>query len=173
MVATERKLRAEAEEELSELKREKEALRSALVLVEGENTNLRLASPQPASGPSSIGNSPQVSIGGSSTSFTRAHERSASQIAIKSRPRVARLLHGGPVPAAAAVARALIAGRTAQRPPSGERALAPRLRGRLRVRRRAADASFTRPGCAARARTARGVRPACADGPGVDVGPVS
>ena len=86
MVATERKLRAEAEEELSELKREKEALRSALVLVEGENTNLRLASPLPVSGPSSIGNSPQVSIGGSSTSFTRAHERSASQIAIKSRP---------------------------------------------------------------------------------------
>ncbi|KJA23471.1 hypothetical protein HYPSUDRAFT_39928 [Hypholoma sublateritium FD-334 SS-4] len=86
MVATERKLRADAEEELNELKREKEALRSALVLVEGENTNLRLVSPQPASGPSSIGNSPQTSIGGSSTSFTRAHERSASQTAIKSRP---------------------------------------------------------------------------------------
>lgn len=86
MVATERKLRADAEDELNELKREKEALRSALVLVEGENTNLRLVSPQPASGPSSIGNSPQTSIGGSGTSFTRAHERSASQTAIKSRP---------------------------------------------------------------------------------------
>ena len=41
MVAIERKMRAETEEELKELKQEKEALRSALLLIDGENTTLR------------------------------------------------------------------------------------------------------------------------------------
>ena len=41
MVATERKMRAETEEELKELKQEKEALRSALLLIDGENNTLR------------------------------------------------------------------------------------------------------------------------------------
>ena len=41
MVATERRMRAETEEELKELKQEKEALRSALRLIDGENTTLR------------------------------------------------------------------------------------------------------------------------------------
>lgn len=86
MVSTERKLRADAEEELNELKREKEALRSALVLVEGENTNLRLASP-------SVGNSPQPPAG----VFIRSHTRSASEIAVKSRPSSLDL-EAGPYP---------------------------------------------------------------------------
>ena len=41
MVAIERRTRAETEEELEDLKQEKEALRSALRLIEGENTTLR------------------------------------------------------------------------------------------------------------------------------------
>lgn len=65
MVATERKMRAETEDELKELKLEKEALRSALMLVEGENTHLRIYSPQPV---------------------MPTHSRSSSQTAIKSRP---------------------------------------------------------------------------------------
>ncbi|KAF8169073.1 hypothetical protein BJ912DRAFT_1048516 [Pholiota molesta] len=65
MVATERKMRAETEEELKELRLEKEALRSALMLVEGENTHLRIYSPQPA---------------------MPTHSRSSSRTAIKSRP---------------------------------------------------------------------------------------
>ncbi|KAF8345544.1 hypothetical protein F5887DRAFT_1158768 [Amanita rubescens] len=44
MVATERMKRAETEEELKEARLEQEALRSALRLVEGENSNLREAS---------------------------------------------------------------------------------------------------------------------------------
>ena len=38
MVAAERRMRAESEEELKELKQEKEALCSALQLIDGENT---------------------------------------------------------------------------------------------------------------------------------------
>ena len=41
MVASERMKRAETEEELKEARLEQEALRSALRLVEGENSNLR------------------------------------------------------------------------------------------------------------------------------------
>lgn len=44
MVATERMKRAETEDELKEARLEQEALRSALRLVEGENSNLREAS---------------------------------------------------------------------------------------------------------------------------------
>ncbi|KAF9482084.1 hypothetical protein BDN70DRAFT_875551 [Pholiota conissans] len=65
MVATERKMRAETEEELKEVKMEKEALRSALLLVEGENTSLRIYSPPPE---------------------RPFHSRSSSQTGIKSRP---------------------------------------------------------------------------------------
>ncbi|KAF8965588.1 hypothetical protein BDZ97DRAFT_1918148 [Flammula alnicola] len=80
MVATERKMRAETEEELKELKLEKEAMRSALQLIEGENTHLRenslMASPQP-----------DAAIPGAELlRFSRSHSRSSSQTAIKSRP---------------------------------------------------------------------------------------
>ena len=43
MVATERMKRAETEDELKELQQEKEALRSALCIIEGENFTLRSA----------------------------------------------------------------------------------------------------------------------------------
>lgn len=76
MVADERRMRAETEEELKELKEEKAALRSALQLIEGENTHLRTNSQTSSPQPGYI----------ISPSFTRAHTRSASETAIKSRP---------------------------------------------------------------------------------------
>lgn len=70
MVATERKKRAEMEEELNEIKSEKDALKSALRLIENQNVQLlETSSPQP-----------------DSTTFSRPHSRSSSQIAVKSRP---------------------------------------------------------------------------------------
>jgi hypothetical protein len=70
MVATERKMRAEMEEELNEVKLEKDALKSALRLIENQNVQLLETS------------SPQPDI----TTFSRTHSRSSSQIAVKSRP---------------------------------------------------------------------------------------
>ncbi|KAF5376220.1 hypothetical protein D9615_008508 [Tricholomella constricta] len=58
MVASERIRRADIEDELKEAKLEKEALRSALRLLEGENENLRLSSSGSESG--STANSPFV-----------------------------------------------------------------------------------------------------------------
>ncbi|KAF8149371.1 hypothetical protein B0H34DRAFT_184226 [Crassisporium funariophilum] len=80
MVATERKMRAETEEELKELKQEKEALRSALRLIEGENTHLRS---------SSIVASPTLHESGileSKSSFSPPPSRSSSRMGVKSRP---------------------------------------------------------------------------------------
>ena len=70
MVATERKMRAEMEEELNEVRSEKEALKSALRLIEGQNLQLQETS------------SPQPEI----PTFSRPHSRSSSQIGVKSRP---------------------------------------------------------------------------------------
>lgn len=70
MVATERIKRAEAEEELKEAQSEREALRSALRVLEGENVSLR---------GSSRDASPVVP-------FAKSHSRSSSEIALKSAP---------------------------------------------------------------------------------------
>ncbi|KAF9466888.1 hypothetical protein BDZ94DRAFT_89126 [Collybia nuda] len=70
MVATERIKRAETEEELKEAHSEREALRSALRLLEGENESLR---------GSSQDSSPVVP-------FIKSHSRSSSEIALKSAP---------------------------------------------------------------------------------------
>lgn len=77
MVATERKMRAETEEELKEVKLEKEALKSALRLIDVENTHLRQSNP--------LG-SPKSDNGRSTTSYSRGHSRSSSEVGIKSRP---------------------------------------------------------------------------------------
>jgi len=66
MVATERIRRAETEEELKETRLEKEALKCALRVVEGENGRLRNARPQ--------------------VEEYTSHSRSSSRAAIKSRP---------------------------------------------------------------------------------------
>jgi len=76
MVATERKMRAETEEELKELKLEKEALKSALRLIDGENSHLR---------ESGLLSSPH-SERDTSRRSSRRHSRSSSEVAIKSRP---------------------------------------------------------------------------------------
>ena len=74
MVATERIRRAETEEELKETRLEKEALRSALRVIEGENGRLRSAMTVA-----------EESI--PSTQFSsQSHSRSSSRTAIKSRP---------------------------------------------------------------------------------------
>ena len=63
-------MRAETEEELKEIKTEKEALQSALRLIAGENTQLReISTPQPEF-----------------PTFSRSHSRSSSLISVKSRP---------------------------------------------------------------------------------------
>jgi hypothetical protein len=72
MVATERRMRAETEEELKELKQEKEALRSALRLIDGENTTLR--------GPK------EKQISEIIAGFSPPPSRSSSRMAVKSRP---------------------------------------------------------------------------------------
>jgi hypothetical protein len=69
MVATERIKRAETEEELKEVCSEREALRSALRLLEGENEGLR---------GSSQNTSPVVPF--------KSHSRSSSEVALKSAP---------------------------------------------------------------------------------------
>lgn len=63
-------MRAEMEEELNEVKLEKDALKSALRLIEDQNVHLLETS------------SPQPEI----TTFSRPHSRSSSQIGVKSRP---------------------------------------------------------------------------------------
>ncbi|KAF4620822.1 hypothetical protein D9613_000047 [Agrocybe pediades] len=77
MVATERKMRAETEEELKELKLEKEALKSALRLIDGENSHLR---------ESGLLSSPHSDRGTPSQGGSRTHSRSSSEVGIKSRP---------------------------------------------------------------------------------------
>ncbi|KIK05239.1 hypothetical protein K443DRAFT_130516 [Laccaria amethystina LaAM-08-1] len=74
MVATERIKRAETEEELKELRQEKEALRSALRLIEGENFTLRSSE--------NVGFLEVENL----VSRPRSHTRSSSEIAVKSRP---------------------------------------------------------------------------------------
>ncbi|KAF9526900.1 hypothetical protein CPB83DRAFT_794228 [Crepidotus variabilis] len=100
MVSDERKARAEVEDELKELKAEKEALRSALRVIEGENTNFRsvnasaLPSPQPPHSQQSSTSSTDLNTSPTSTptptenlaAQQRVHTRSSSEIAIKSRP---------------------------------------------------------------------------------------
>ncbi|KAJ8507433.1 hypothetical protein ONZ45_g10200 [Pleurotus djamor] len=78
MVATERIKRAETEEELREAILEKEALRSALKLIEGENSHLR----------SNSHSSPILPPSLSSNETVRApsRSRSSSEVAVKSRP---------------------------------------------------------------------------------------
>ena len=76
MVATERKMRAETEEELKELKQEKEALRSALRLIAGESTGR----------PGDLSTAEEKHIAGMIASFSPPPSRSSSRMAVKSRP---------------------------------------------------------------------------------------
>lgn len=78
MVATERRMRAETEDELKELKQEKEALRSALRLIDGENTTLR--------GRPDLSPSREKQISEMIASFSQPPSRSSSRLAVKSRP---------------------------------------------------------------------------------------
>lgn len=78
MVATERKMRAETEEELKELKQEKEALRSALRLIDGENTTLR--------GRPELSPSKEKQIAEMIRSFSQSPSHSSSRMAMGSRP---------------------------------------------------------------------------------------
>jgi len=71
MVATERIKRAETEEELQEVRLEKDALKEALRLIEGENGRLRSA---------------RLSAGGLSDRTVQPLSRSSSRDAIKSPP---------------------------------------------------------------------------------------
>ena len=78
MVATERRMRAETEDELKELKQEKEALRSALRLIDGENTTLR--------GRPNLSPSEEKQIANMIVSFSQPPSRSSSLMAMRSRP---------------------------------------------------------------------------------------
>lgn len=78
MVATERKMRAETEDELKELKQEKEALRSALRLIDGENTTLR--------GRPNLLPSEEKQITDMIVSFSQPPSCSSSLMPVKSRP---------------------------------------------------------------------------------------
>ena len=83
MVATERKMRAETEDELKELKQEKEALRSALRLIDGENTTLR--------GRPDLSPSREKQIVEMITSFSRPSSHSSSRMAVEEPSRPASL----------------------------------------------------------------------------------
>ena len=90
MVADERRLRAEMEEELKELKTEKEALRSALRIVAGEDNTPHLnaiTSSEVRVTPSTI-----------HTSYHSSHSRTSSQVGIKSRPQSPELASLYPLP---------------------------------------------------------------------------
>ncbi|KAK0194776.1 hypothetical protein F5146DRAFT_1022665 [Armillaria mellea] len=76
MVATERIKRAETEEELKEARQEKEALKSALRVVEGENVHLR--------GSSSTFGTPDPSV--ENLALSNIRSRSSSEAGVKSRP---------------------------------------------------------------------------------------
>ncbi|KAK0213421.1 hypothetical protein DFS33DRAFT_1377910 [Desarmillaria ectypa] len=76
MVATERIKRAETEEELREARQEKEALKSALKVVEGENVHLR--------GSSSTFGTPDPSV--ENLTLSEIRSRSSSEVGVKSRP---------------------------------------------------------------------------------------
>ncbi|KAK0475421.1 hypothetical protein IW261DRAFT_1494073 [Armillaria novae-zelandiae] len=76
MVATERIKRAETEEELREARQEKEALKSALRVVEGENVHLR--------GSSSTFGTPDLSV--ENVALSNIRSRSSSEAGVKSRP---------------------------------------------------------------------------------------
>ncbi|KAK0462350.1 uncharacterized protein EV420DRAFT_1477088 [Desarmillaria tabescens] len=76
MVATERIKRAETEEELREARQEKEALKSALRVVEGENVHLR--------GSSSTLGTPDPSV--ENLTLSEIRSRSSSEVGVKSRP---------------------------------------------------------------------------------------
>ncbi|OAX41146.1 hypothetical protein K503DRAFT_864101 [Rhizopogon vinicolor AM-OR11-026] len=76
MVATERVKRAETEEELQEVRLEKDALKEALRLIEGENGQLRLGSAQLSTG----------GISNHTAQQSYSHSRSSSRDAIKSPP---------------------------------------------------------------------------------------
>ena len=77
MVATERIKRAETEAELRESRQEKEALRSALRLIESENMHLR---------GSSTDTQPMESNSASVSSLSLSHSRTSSRVAVKSPP---------------------------------------------------------------------------------------
>ena len=98
MVATERRMRAETEDELKELKQEKEALRSALQLIDGENTTLR--------GRPNLSPSGEKQIAEMIVSFSRPHSRSSSLMAVRSRPTSLNLFSTlPPLPPSPAVSR--------------------------------------------------------------------
>lgn len=83
MVATERKMRAETEDELKELKQEKEALRSALRLIDGENTTLR--------GRPDLSPSKEKQIVEMIASFSQPSSHSSSRMAVEESSRPASL----------------------------------------------------------------------------------
>jgi len=94
MVADERRLRAEMEEELNELKTEKEALKSALRLVAGEDN-------MPDLDASTISAEDRLTPVASQTIISPSdisHSRSSSQIGLKSRPQSLELALLYPLP---------------------------------------------------------------------------
>src|SRR5258705_12436680 len=94
MVSDERRLRAEMEEELNELKTEKEALKSALRLVAGEDNTPDLDA-------STISAEDRLTPVASQTINYRSdisHSRSSSQIGLKSRPQSLELALLYPLP---------------------------------------------------------------------------
>jgi len=95
MVSDERKMRAEIEEELKELRKEKEALQSAMRVIEGENSNFRSVNTSIA--PPNI-QPIQTVFPGSGFS----HSRSSSRAAIKSRPPSLELASNYPLPSSPA-----------------------------------------------------------------------
>ena len=93
MVADERRIRADVEEELKELKTEKEALRNALRLVASENPTTN-AAPSPPLPPQLGGQGTSVPVVGTSAS----HSRSSSQVGTKSRPQSLEIASTYPLP---------------------------------------------------------------------------
>ena len=92
MVADERRIRADIEEELKELKMEKEALRNALRLVASENATTNAAPSPPLP--------PQLGGQGTFIQFptSASHSRSSSQVGTKSRPQSLEVASTYPLP---------------------------------------------------------------------------
>jgi hypothetical protein len=97
MVADERRCRAEIEEELKELRMEKEALQSALRLIADEGNTSRLTS-----GDIVDDHVAPVAVQTIHSNTGSSHSRTSSQVAIKSRPQSLELALLYPLPSSPA-----------------------------------------------------------------------
>ena len=98
MVSDERRLRAEIEDELKELRIEKEAIHSALLLVASEDTM-----PEPRSHEAAASaDDPVIPVEALGSSPLSSRSRTSSQIGIKSRPQSLELALLSPLPASPA-----------------------------------------------------------------------